>query len=99
VHGRRGTRGGVGATYQAVDGGEGAASARPPSCDICSPAGGGGRRWRGRHSGDEEEKIMRDSPVGPSFRGTLDFSWRNLVFLELELDCVPNKTIAPKTPQ
>jgi hypothetical protein len=37
--------------------------------------------------------------VGPSIRGMSDLSHGNFVFLELELDFVPNRTTTPKSPQ
>jgi hypothetical protein len=36
--------------------------------------------------------------VDPFIRGILDISLINFVFMELELNCMLNRTIAPKTP-
>jgi hypothetical protein len=60
-----------------------------------------------REKGSREKKWMkekievekkRDGPVGPSFRGMLDFSQANFVFLVLQLVYVPNIFFAPQTP-
>jgi hypothetical protein len=71
----------------------------------------GGRRWRclarrrreQRKMGEVEEggrgKEKRLTRVGPSIGGILNFLMRNLVFLELELVCVPNTNLAPRTPK